>query len=234
MKIEDRYLNGQYHELNPDWDRGDSAWKAGHVSEMILKHDVLPESICEIGCGSGDILRNLMLNHPNAKMYGFDVSPALTNFWHEDKECENKIKFILGNIDEINTNYFDLLLMLDVFEHVRDPFSFLEMARKHSKKFIFHIPLDLSAFSVARGQPLIYARRQVGHLNFYDKDLALETLTDCGYKIIDWKYTGSSLNMPNRSYKTKFAGYFRSFFNQINRDLSVRIMGGDTLIVFAE
>ena len=37
-------------------------------------------------------------------------------------------------------------------------------------------------------------RRGVGHLQFYTKDLALETLTECGYTIDEWRYTGGVQN----------------------------------------
>ena len=31
-----RYLNGDYAEKNPDWDSGDSAWKAGKVAAILV------------------------------------------------------------------------------------------------------------------------------------------------------------------------------------------------------
>jgi hypothetical protein len=124
--------------------------------------------------------------------------------------------------------------MLDVFEHVRDPFSFLEESKRHAKKFIFHIPLDLSAFSLIRKNPLLNVRNQVGHLHFYTKDLALQTLIDCGYKIIDWQYSGAFFNKPTRSFKGKIAAIPRRFLALFNKDFAVRLLGGETLIVLAE
>lgn len=235
MKIEDRYLDGNYLSQNPDWDRGDSLWKAELVKFMLRKHKINPKSICELGCGAGDILRNLQLSYPNSEIYGYDISPLLAKFWEEDKANSlKKINFVLGDFYRLNKTKHDLLLMMDVFEHVRDPYTFLEDARSHAQKFIFHIPLDLSALSVARGYPLINARRAVGHLHFYDKNIALEMLKDCGFRILDWRYTGASLNMPNRAIKTKAAALIRKIFYFLNRDLGVRFLGGDTLVVLAE
>ncbi|MEI6066086.1 MAG: hypothetical protein WCP96_02005 [Methylococcaceae bacterium] len=124
--------------------------------------------------------------------------------------------------------------MLDVFEHVRDPFTFLRESHRHAKKFVFHIPLDLSAMGIARKAPLLNARRGIGHLHYYTKDLALETLTDCGYQIIDWRYTGASQCSPNRSLKTRFASIPRQLASWVNKDWGVRLFGGETLIVLAE
>lgn len=236
MKVESRYLNGEYLQKNANWDREDAEWKASRVAQILDSHQIKASSICEVGCGSGDVLRHLRARFPLAELRGFDISPQLQSFWEDSvKNAEGGgVSFELGNFHEINTVKHDVLLMLDVFEHVRDPFTFLEEARKHAHNFVFHIPLDLSAFGVARKNPLLNVRRSVGHLNYYTKDIALETLTDCGHRIIDWQYTGASLNSPNRSVKTRFAAVPRRILFAINKDAGVRILGGETLLVLAK
>lgn len=234
MKIESRYLDGTYLSLNPNWDREDATWKANLVAEILKDHHIQPSSICEVGCGSGDILRSIRASFPLTRLFGYDISPQLTQFWGDDHDGGRDVTFNLGNFHQLNEMKYDVLLMLDVFEHVRDPFTFLEELRTHAQKFVFHIPLDLSASGVARKAPLLNVRRSVGHLNFYTKDLALETLADCGYKIIDWRYTGASINMPNLSLKTRLARLPRRIAFAINKDWGVRLLGGETLIVLAE
>jgi hypothetical protein len=234
MKVETRYLDGSYLAHNPSWDRDDAEWKASLVAKILNDHHIKPNSVCEVGCGSGDILRCLRSSFPLSKFLGYDVSPQLTQFWVDDQDASGEVNFILGDFHELNVRQHDVLLMLDVFEHVRDPFSFLEKSRSHAQYFVFHIPLDLSASGVARKAPLLDVRRSVGHLNFYTKDLALETLSDCGYRIIDWRYTGASLTMPHRSLKTRLARIPRRIAFAINKDWGVRLFGGETLIVLAQ
>lgn len=124
--------------------------------------------------------------------------------------------------------------MLDVFEHVRDPFTFLEKSLAFAKYFVFHIPLDLNALSVLRNTPLLNVREKVGHLHYYTKDLALETLKDSGYEILYWNYTQASLSSPSRSLKTRMMSIPRKIFYWIHKDLGVRLLGGETLIVLAK
>lgn len=231
MKTEKRYLDGTYLENDPSWHCEDALWKANLVAGLLKNHQIRPSSICEVGCGTGDILRCLFTSFPLTSLFGYDISPQLSKFW---VESPGGVTFVLGNFHEMNTINYDLLLMLDVFEHVRDPFTFLEESRSHAKKFIFHIPLDLSALGVARKSPLLNARRRVGHLNYYTKDLALETLIDCGYKIIDWHYTDASLNSPKRTLKTRLASVPRKLFYWLNKDAGVRLLGGESLLVLAE
>lgn len=127
-----------------------------------------------------------------------------------------------------------MLLMMDVFEHVLNPFSFLKKSRRHAVHFVFHIPLDLSASSILRGYPLINARKKTGHLHYYTKDLALAILFDTGYEVLDWRYTGASLNSPNRSLKTRLAALPRRIAYAANKDFGVRLLGGETLLVLAK
>jgi SAM-dependent methyltransferase len=230
MGIETRYLDGTYLADNPEWDRADAAWKAAQVRAILNANRITPRSICDIGCGSGDVLANLRDAFPLASLAGFDISPQLEPFWRH----HSGINFTCGNFHSLNTTRFDVLMMLDVFEHVRDPFSFLENSRSHAEYFVFHIPLDLSALSVARGGPLMRQRRGVGHLHFYTRELALETLTDCGYTVIDWRYTRAAETVTtHRKLKTRLANLPRRLLRAIDADFSARCLGGETLVVLA-
>jgi len=236
MKTESRYIDGSYMSQNPEWDRSDSPLKASRVLSILLKNNLQPNSICEVGCGAGDILIHLKKHLPSTKMKGFDISPQLNKFWIEHNKSEEgkEITFCLGDFHQVNEIIYDVLLMLDLFEHVRDPYTFLENSRKHASYFVFIIPLDLSASSVFRKNPLINVRRKVGHLHFYTKDLALETLTDSGFSIIDWQYTSPSLSSPNLSLKTRIMALLRSLLKLFNEDIGARLIGGETLLVLAK
>lgn len=232
--IESRYLDGAYLTDNPTWDREDASWKAGNVAALLADHKIDPAWICEVGCGHGDVLRHLRKALPSTRMTGFDISPQASQFWKTEGLADAGLNFVMGDFHCINRDRYDVLLMLDVFEHVRDPFTFLEDTRSTAAHFIFHIPLDLSASSVLRGKRLTEVRRKVGHIHYYTKDLALATLQDCGYEVIEWRYTGASLQSPNRSLKTRLAALPRRFVFALNRDFGARLLGGETLLVLAK
>jgi len=231
-EIETRYIDGSYLAENKDWDRRDAPWKAAHVHSILLDNKINPISMCDVGCGSGDVLMHLRKSYPDTALYGYDISPQAALFWGQHNK-ELGIEFQLGNFHEINRIKYDVLLMLDVFEHVRDPFSFLEHSRQHAIHFVFHIPLDLSAGTIIRSYPLTNVRKKVGHLHYYTKDLALSTLRDVGYEVLEWRYTGASLNSPNRSLKQQLASLPRRLAYTVNKDFGVRLLGGETLLVLA-
>lgn len=175
-------------------------------------------SIGEVDCGAGDILVHLAKYLLNTKMTGFDISPQAAEFCQKHQHVNAGIlEFHLGDFHIMNQQKFDVLLI-----------------RLHASYFMFHIPLNLSASSVLRGAPLMKIREKVGHLHYYTKDLALATLRDPGYEIINWQYTGASLNSPNRSWKTQLAGILRRLVYAVHKDFGVRLLGGETLIVLTK
>lgn len=99
---------------------------------------------------------------------------------------------------------------------------------------MFHIPLDLSVQSVLRSSPIMQRRESVGHIHYFTKETALALLKDTGYEVIDYCYTNSSLELPNLSWKAKLMKLPRKLFFFIHQDLTVRILGGFSLLVLAK
>lgn len=227
----DRYLNGDYAEKNPDWDSGDSPWKAGKIAQILRDHDIRPERIAEVGCGSGAVLVALRDAFPDATMEGYDIAPDAQRFWPESRRAG--ISFTLGDYLELDTPVPDALLIVDVLEHLGNPWEFLARLRHRAKLIVCHIPLDLSASSVLRERPLLLVRDKVGHLHYFTKTLAISLLEESGYEVIEARYTNASLDAPQLSLKTRLAGLLRRVVYALNKDTGVRLLGGETLMVLA-
>lgn len=225
------YESGAYLANNPSWDEEDSEWKADQVVKILKKNNLVPKSIVEVGCGAGGVLAALHDVLPEVAYYGFDIAPDASQFW--EKHASRQIDFSVGDFLKSKTGNFDALLLLDVIEHIPDPFEFLSAVRGRADWYVFHIPLDLSAVSVARESPLLYVRKKVGHIHYYTKGLALSLLYECGYEVFDWSYTGATFSAPQLNWRTKLARIPRKLLYLLNRDLGVRLLGGDTLIVLA-
>ena len=83
MEIEQRYLDSSYLDHNPNWHREDAPWKAKQVLSILEDHQIKPASVCEVGCGAGDILLCLRKSYPQAALFGYDISPQAAKFWTE-------------------------------------------------------------------------------------------------------------------------------------------------------
>jgi 2-polyprenyl-3-methyl-5-hydroxy-6-metoxy-1,4-benzoquinol methylase len=227
------YTDGTYFANNPTWDLGDSAWKAKQILGLIGKNKLTPKAICEVGCGAGEILNQLSLQMKEGVSFtGYEISPQAFGLCRS-KEKSN-LKFYLNNLLEEPDVLFDIVMAIDVIEHVEDYFGFLRRLKKYGKYKIFHIPLELSAQSVLRSYPIIKARLVTGHLHYFTKEIALAALVDSGYRVIDYSYTAGSVELPNRRWRTTLLKIPRKLCFLINQDFAARILGGWSLLVLAE
>lgn len=230
MRPDSKYESGDYLRDNPTWDIEDSPWKAKKVLDLISRMSGEPESICEVGCGSGGVLAELRKKLSKTRLTGFDIADA-SSFWKNHKNL--MIDFYNEDFLTKDHENYDLILLLDVLEHIPNPWDFLEKMRFRARNYIFHIPLDLSAQSVIRESPIIEARRRVGHIHYFSKNLAIEILQECGYKIQYVEYSGLSISGPRSSWKSRFAYVPRRLMYFINKDMGVRILGGESLFIIA-
>ncbi|MCE9521133.1 MAG: class I SAM-dependent methyltransferase, partial [Alphaproteobacteria bacterium] len=142
-----RYDSGEYLASSPDWHAYDSPWKAAKVHEFLVSHNIAPQSVCDVGCGAGEVLVQLQKRMDKTTQFlGFDTAQTAIDLC-KPKENPN-LKFQLGDFLADSSDRYDLILALDVFEHVPDYLGFLAKLSKRADKFVFHIPLDINASTV--------------------------------------------------------------------------------------
>jgi cyclopropane fatty-acyl-phospholipid synthase-like methyltransferase len=226
------YEGFSYSESNPTWHEEDSPWKANHIGNIIDDNAVPHHRICEVGCGVGNILLNLEKRYPDSELVGYEISPFA---YAKAKEHETAAtKFHLEDVTQVPDFKADVLLAIDVMEHVEDYVAFLKAIRPLATHKIFHIPLDLSVQSIFRVSPIMGQRRDVGHIHYFFKDSALATLTDAGYTIVDHRYTASRLELPNQSWSSRWMRWPRRLLYALSPDFAARVVGGYSLLVLAK
>ena len=227
------YINGEYFKKNPTWDVEHSPWKANQILRIMVRNNILPKTICEVGCGAGEILAQLQRQmQKDCVFYGYEISPQAFELCRQ--RSNERLHFRLKNILEEREVFFDLILLIDLIEHLEDHFSFLREIKPKSQYKILHIPLDLSVQTVLRMNPILKDRELVGHINYFTKELALQTLKDVGYEILDYFYTAASVDLPVKSVKRRALKLPRRLLFRIHEDLAVRILGGYSLMVLAK
>ena len=223
------YSDGSYLKSNPGWHVEDSPWKAQQVLRMLQQHNINPRTVAEVGCGAGEILRQLSLHLPAATFSGYDISTdAITLAQTRQNE---RIHFF--NMDlRASPVSFDVLLVMDVVEHIEDCFGFLRSIREKAEYKIIHIPLDMSVSLLVRNR-LIDVRKSVGHIHYFSKHTALALLEDTGYQILDWFYTPAYQIAPKDPVHRVMAAV-RSFTMTVASDITSMMLGGCPLLVLAK
>jgi len=226
------YNDGTYLKNNPQWHAEDAPWKAKWVEHILQKSKIDFDTICEVGCGTGEVLYQLSRRIGANKRYiGYEISAAAMEL---SRKVENRaIELNLGDAFTSGVKY-DIAMALDIVEHVENPFEFLRKLKGLGTYKVLHIPLDMSVQMVLRMRPIMRVRRQVGHLHYFSKETALETLSDSGLRILDYNYTGSMLELPGKSVSTKIMNIPRRMLYPIHNDAAVRILGGYSLMILCE
>lgn len=227
------YTSGKYLEENPSWHAEHSWWKARHILRLIKRHNLRAKTICEVGCGAGEILRELQAAlSDDTEFFGFEISPQA--FALCQSQANPRLHFHLEDITKIDGVFFDLILLIDLLEHLEDPYSFLRNLKPKSHFKIIHFPLDLSVQAVWRVKPLLRMRRTVGHLHYFNKELALLLLQDTGYEIVDLFYTPTMIDLQGKSWTSRFGRLPRQILFRLHPDLAARWLGGFSLMVLAK
>src|SRR5580704_3980627 len=106
--MEGMYKDGSYESMNPTWHAEDSPWKAEQIRKLLVKNDIVPDTICEIGCGAGGILIKLQEVFPKAQLCGYEISPQAFSLC-SDKGNES-LHFYLGDLLQKEDAFFDVVL----------------------------------------------------------------------------------------------------------------------------
>ena len=160
--IRDIYNDGTYIVNNHTWHLEDSVWKCEQILNLLSNNIIDPTTVCDVGCGSGGILNQLSLTLKDSEFYGYETSREAFELC-KSKESK-RVHFELGDILQKNV-YYDVLLCIDVFEHVPDYMGFISDIKSKAKYKLFHIPLDISVFSVLSGR-MTNSRKSMGHLHY--------------------------------------------------------------------
>jgi 2-polyprenyl-3-methyl-5-hydroxy-6-metoxy-1,4-benzoquinol methylase len=171
-------------------DKTDMAYSS-HRMALELIHTINPRRVLDVGCGAGFVAREC--EKAGARVTGLDKSPPPPDAMSE---------FISARLDEdewpVNLSNFDLVLLLDVIEHLNEPEQFLLKLRESYQSPHGTVPVPppviLStpnvAFVTVRLNLLLgkfpYAERgilDITHRRLFTRGSLLRMLKDCGYQI---------------------------------------------------
>lgn len=229
------YQDGRYLEHTETWHVEDSPWKASQIVTLLDRNGLRPQLVGEVGCGAGQVLATLS-EHPNfaqATFVGFDISQQAIDLCPSVEQ--GRVSFHCADPFTDESNNFDALLALDVFEHVPDYLGFLEKCQSRAEYKIYHIPLDIHVSAVAR-KSLNRQRESIGHLHYFTAETALATLESSGHEILDYFLTcGSVATIRNHRKPSKLvAAGPRWLASKLCPTIGARYLGGFSLLVLAK
>src|ERR1700730_14719587 len=200
------YTDGSYlAKTGGTWHLEDSLFKAQQIVSLLPRNDeITPNTICEIGCGAGGILAELQKMLPQHIAFtGYDISPQahVLSTQFSNPNCQ----FIFGDAFADASKY-DLVLVMDVIEHVEDYFSFLRRTREKGDWKLYHIPLEAYVVGVLQG---FNYWDSLGHLHVFTIETALKALQHTGHQVVDWGFTDGAISIPSKTLRGRLANLIR-------------------------
>ncbi len=230
--MEENNDNGSEVFAGNRWHEEDSPWKAKNIFKILEKNNLVPKSVCEIGCGSGEVLHDLAsFFDDSTKFVGYETSAEAFAICKTKEEAN--VRYELANLLALDVHY-DLVMAINVLNHVTDYLGFLSQLRSKGEYKVFHIPLETTVYSVLRSSHFQKRITEGTYRHSFSKETALGTLKGTGYEIVDYFYTSSALELPNLGSKDKFWKLPRKLLYAINNDFGVKVLGGFSLMVLAK
>jgi SAM-dependent methyltransferase len=227
------YHDGTYLAKNPDWHEKDASFKAGYISRLfrLIPDQIL--NVADIGCGTGQIMAELCNLLPEqVRFFGFDISTDAIRL-ARNKESERIKVDLLDLVSRSEKDcIFDVILVIDVLEHVENYFAFLDGIVKKARYTIFHIPLDLSLWSLFREKMLLESKERVGHIHNFTEDFIKSILEDQGFKILYQLYTPPT-GKP-KSTKEVIINGLRKLLFKMNKRFASKTIGGYSILLLTE
>ena len=128
-KIEDVYDNNEqfdHHQKSYEKNRQYRIKRFGRERVNLIKRFKKRGNLLDVGCGNGWFLEAAKKSF---NIYGVEENTSLCEF------VEKKLQIkVYKKINKFKKNFFDVITLLDVIEHVKKPINFLVEISKYLKK----------------------------------------------------------------------------------------------------
>ena len=162
--------------------------RAEAIRKLVARLDLRAPRVLDVGCGDGFLIAELCAH--------FDLEEAVAQDIHLTPELARElarpgVEFV-QELDQIRGRHFDLLLLLDVLEHVRDPVALLgHLWREHlaaGGRVLITVPAFQALFS-AHDRALKHEKR-------YSRSEITELAQQAGLDVHASGYLFASLLVP--------------------------------------
>ncbi|HUV71523.1 MAG TPA: class I SAM-dependent methyltransferase [Clostridia bacterium] len=127
------------------------------------------KTVIDIGCGEGYPDKVICAQLPKIKLVGVDIDPQVLK---KAKEQNPSVEYCREDIFKLNfkSAEFDLGLVLEVLEHLKEPEKAVGEVKRVTKKALFSVPFEpwFSLASLASASYLKTKGKHPDHVNFWN------------------------------------------------------------------
>lgn len=177
---------------------------------LALAGDLNNKSVLDVGCGGGELGKELKSKFPSVKVYGVDISPEAVREASKHLAGAEVLDLTAPWPEDLFNTNFDLIVISEVLEHLFKPEDLLlKIKDKFAVPIIVTVPNILfwkNRLKILFGN-FTYTNTGLmdrGHIHFFSWQSFKELIKSTGFKII-----GTAHHTPTRAsawFKDIFSG----------------------------
>lgn len=181
------YTTGDYGIQHQDWHLADAPNKVQDIfaglQAVVETSGKTKLKVADIGTGVGGVLaetaKQLRQSYPNLEVtpIGFEIAPSAVEVGRQlfpDLDIRQKPL-------EQSDGPFDLVMFIDVLEHLENPWEMLRLARATGDYMVIRQPL-LESFSTFRHNNYQDQREHWGHIGYFNYHSFIDMAATTGWK----------------------------------------------------
>jgi SAM-dependent methyltransferase len=176
-----------------------------------------PENICNFGSGNGELCKRLSDRYPNANVTCYEPTPNLLEEARENLHGIENIAFV-GNIRSVPCGAFDVVLCLEVFEHlpveeIKKVLGQISDLLKPGGIIVIGVPVETGIPALYKG--LFRMSRRYGAFDAKFRNVSLAFLgRPPGERPLDeitpgFKYHWEHMGFDSRQFEKNLLDYFK-------------------------
>ncbi len=154
MDIKEFFARGNFLATRHPWESTRLYFIKKIVDEIINNYQNKPRHLLDLGCGDAFVASALAGDYPSLDVYGIDTAftAEVLSYCSKEFSLPNLKLYSDFNDGNFSSDFFDIVLLLDVIEHIEDDASFLADLAKNaafspSCHFVISAPAFQSLFS---------------------------------------------------------------------------------------
>jgi hypothetical protein len=191
----------------------------------------------EIGCGNGAFLfplaKALDATIGTFSLRGVDIATNAIEAakLKADSIGETRVCFSPGSASDVDSQ-FDVVFLMDVVEHVTDPYSFLGSLRTLAPLVVMHIPIEQSLAHGILSKPQ-QSYNAFHHVHFFSLETMRLLVKEAGFEIEAMQFTSASPEVLRfqGSLAVRASRLIRYCAYKVAPGLSSLLMGGSVMVI---
>ena len=225
--MSDIYNDNSYLKNNPTLHSEDSEFKFNNIRKFLEKIIIQEKKIKILDVGGGAGLIGKMVMEYYAKkdiivtLHSLDLSLKMLK---TQKQNNPKIKKLINcSLEKCKELNYDLVLMIDVIEHIPNKNISAKTLNRLSKNIIYNIPIEINLFDYIRNISLLfrYYKNQtkvLGHVHFFSF-LTTTSFLKKHHEVIEKKFVPYCFYIKDSEHQ-EYLEYKKSFLRRMEINIS--------------